>query len=47
MKKSLVLALTLAMLSGVCLSACNTTQGLGKDVSQTGNDISNEAAKDK
>jgi entericidin B len=40
---------TLLLLSGVAvaLSACNTTAGVGKDVSATGNAVSNTAEKAK
>ncbi len=47
MKKQLAFALTLALLSGFALTACNTTQGFGHDVSNAGQDLSSEAAKDK
>jgi len=40
---------TLLLLSGaaVSLSACNTTAGVGKDVSATGNAVTNSAEKVK
>ncbi len=47
MKKSFALAITLAMLSGFALTACNTTEGMGQDIKGAGQGLSNEAAKDK
>jgi predicted small secreted protein len=41
-----LLALALCM-STLALSACNTTEGFGQDVQNTGADISNSAAKNK
>jgi predicted small secreted protein len=40
---------TLILLSGaaVAVSACNTTAGVGKDVSATGNAVTNAAEKTK
>ena len=40
---------TILLLSGaaVALSACNTTAGVGKDVSATGNAVTNSAEKVK
>ena len=46
-KASLVLLLGLTVLSSVALSACNATQGLGKDVQNTGKDISTSAQDNK
>jgi predicted small secreted protein len=37
----------LAALMALTVSACNTTQGLGRDVSAAGNKISGEAAEHK
>ena len=41
--------LTVFILSGAAaaLSACNTTAGAGKDISNAGHAITNEANKDK
>jgi predicted small secreted protein len=41
--------LTVFILTGAAtaLSACNTTAGAGKDISNTGKAITNEANKDK
>jgi predicted small secreted protein len=47
MRKNLATAcLTLFLLSGtaVLLSACNTTEGMGRDVSAAGHAVSNTAA---
>ena len=48
--KTAIRALTLAVLlagASVALSACNTTAGAGKDVSATGNAVTNGANKVK
>ena len=37
----------LAALMAITVSACNTTQGLGRDVSAAGNKIQGEAAEHK
>ena len=42
-----VVALALTVLSTVALTACNTTEGFGQDVKNTGQDISNSAAQNK
>lgn len=39
--------LALAVLMPLALAACNTTEGLGRDVRNTGNAISNEADEHK
>lgn len=39
------LLLLLPCLLGLALSACNTTAGLGRDVSATGDAVTNSAAK--
>lgn len=41
------LALFLLSSAGALLSACNTTEGVGKDMSQAGHKISNEADEHK
>lgn len=45
MKKFMLLLLLSAMLSG--LSACNTMEGLGKDVKSAGNSLENAADRHK
>jgi len=50
MRKNLVMAfLTVFMLSGaaVMLSACNTTAGMGRDMSAAGHAVSNTAQETK
>jgi predicted small secreted protein len=44
--KAMVAMLILAG-AGVVLSACNTTEGAGKDISSAGHAISNSAEKNK
>ena len=44
--KAMVAMLILAS-AGVALSACNTTEGAGKDISSAGHAISNSAEKNK
>ena len=41
------LALFLLTATGSLLSACNTTEGMGKDMSSAGHAISNEADEHK
>jgi predicted small secreted protein len=43
----LFLALFLLSSTGALLSACNTTEGAGKDMSQAGHAISNSAEEHK
>jgi entericidin B len=50
MRKNLAMAcLSLFVLAGAAsmLSACNTTEGAGKDVSAAGNAVSNSAERNK
>jgi entericidin B len=50
MRKNIAMAfLTMFMLSGaaVLLSACNTTEGMGRDVSAAGHAVSNTAQETK
>ena len=42
-----MLALALAVLSSVALTACNTTEGFGQDVKGAGQGIENSAAQNK
>jgi predicted small secreted protein len=42
-----MLALALTVLSSVALTACNTTEGFGQDVKNTGQDISKTAQQNK
>ncbi len=42
-----ILALSLLIGASAMLSACNTTAGVGKDVSATGNAVTNSAEKVK
>jgi predicted small secreted protein len=44
---TLLIALSVMSAMGTLLSACNTTEGMGKDISNAGHAISNEAEKDK
>ena len=44
---TLLIALSVVSAAGAFLSACNTTEGAGKDISNAGRAISNEAEKDK
>jgi predicted small secreted protein len=44
--KALILAVSLAV-CGAALGACNTTEGFGKDVKETGKDIENKAKENK
>lgn len=43
----LFLLLAVLLTAGSLLSACNTTQGAGKDLSNAGHDISNAAQRNK
>jgi predicted small secreted protein len=45
--KAYVYALIALMLSGAVLTACDTTEGFGKDVQNTGKDISQSAQDNK
>jgi predicted small secreted protein len=50
MRKTIAKAFLTAFLlasAAAALSACNTTEGAGKDISNAGKAISNEAQKDK
>jgi predicted small secreted protein len=48
MRKSLIMILlSLLMLSGAALSACNTTAGVGQDISATGNALTRGAEQSK
>ena len=47
LRVSSLLALALVLASGIVLSACNTTAGIGKDVSAAGHAVSNTADKVK
>ena len=42
-----LLGLAVVMASGLLLSACNTTEGAGRDVSATGNAVTRGAAEVK
>ena len=48
LRSSLVLFAIMALLTGVgSLAACNTTEGVGKDIKAAGNGIENAAEKAK
>ncbi len=48
LRSSLVLFSIMALLTGVAsLTACNTTEGVGKDIKAAGNGLENAAAKAK
>jgi predicted small secreted protein len=44
---ALLIALSAMSAAGTVLSACNTTEGMGKDISNAGHAISNEAEEHK
>jgi predicted small secreted protein len=44
--KALILTVSLAV-CGAALGACNTTEGFGKDVKQTGKSIEDKAKENK
>ncbi len=47
MMKTKTSMLALVSLMGICLSACNTTSGVGKDLKSAGREIEKAADKTK